>query len=437
MGKAPQGRRVCAVLVAALLMAAGIGCGMAAAPQPPSLQLPKPVTDLKAERVGNQVQLTWTMPKETTDNLKLKLPVPVRLCVQTVSRECDTVGNIQAVPGKPATFTCALPPTLALGPLHTITYQVFAQNAQGRAAGASNDAPALAGMAPPQVLGLAAQVVPQGVLLHWQPVPDLPQGTVFEIQRTWLNPPAKQAPAPATTRTTPPQKASSPAIASSHPPKATHAHTGTPQKEIPGPVQPIEQTLLVHPPAGPAAAPSAAPAAIQDPGAALDASIQWGQAYRYTVARVVQRPASPAKGSVTTQALSMRIQGQPSQPIVILAKDSFPPATPQRLSAVPVSAAMTGGAPAVDLSWSANAEPDFAQYRVYRRDLTGNTTQNATRQQIAPAPGTHASALLVTPAFRDAPVTPGHRYAYSVTAVDTSGNESHPSSEVIVEVAEE
>ncbi|MGC9293084.1 MAG: hypothetical protein ACP5EP_10250 [Acidobacteriaceae bacterium] len=428
MGKAPQGCRVYAVLVAALLMAAGIGCGMAAAPQPPSLQLPKPVTDLKAERTGNQVQLTWTMPKETTDNLKLKLPVPVRLCVQTISRECDTVGNIQAAPGKPATFTSALPPTLAQGPLRTITYQVFAQNAQGRAAGASNDAPALAGMAPPQVLGLTAQVVPQGVLLHWQPVPDLPQGTVFEIQRTWLNPPVKQAPASAAARTTPPQKTSSPAIAPSHPPKATHTQTGTPQKEIPGPAQPIEQTLLVHLPAGPAA-----PAAIQDPGAALDSSIQWGQAYRYTVARVVQRPASPATETVTTQALSMRIQGQPSQPIVILAKDSFPPATPQRLAAVPVSAAMTGGAPAVDLSWSANAEPDFAQYRVYRRDLTGNTAQNATRQQIAPAPGAPANALLVTPAFRDAPVTPGHRYAYSVTAVDTSGNESPPTPEVVVE----
>jgi hypothetical protein len=409
---------------------------MAAAPQPPSLQLPRPVTDLKAERTGNQVLLTWTMPRETTDNLKLKLPAPVRICVQTTGRECDTVGNIQAAPGKPATFTDALPPALTQGPLRTITYQVFVQNAKGRAAAASNDAPALAGMAPPQVLGLTAQVVPQGVLLHWQPVPDLPQGTVFEIQRTWLNPPAKQAPAPAAARTTPPQKTSSPAIASSHPPKAAHAQTGTPQKEmskkeIPGPAQPVEQTLLVHLPAGPAAAPTAA---IQDPGAALDASTQWGQAYRYTMARVVQRPASPATGSVADQSLPMRIKGQPSQPIVVLAKDSFPPATPQRLAAVPVSAAMTGGAPAIDLSWSANAAPDFAQYRVYRHDLTDNTVQNATRQQIAPAPGAPSSALLVTPAFRDAPVTPGHRYAYSVTAVDANGNESPPTPEVVVEV---
>ena len=49
-----------------------VGCGMEAAPQPPSLQLPKPIADLSASRTGNQVQLEWNTPKENTDHLRLQ-----------------------------------------------------------------------------------------------------------------------------------------------------------------------------------------------------------------------------------------------------------------------------------------------------------------------------------------------------------------------------
>jgi hypothetical protein len=43
---------------------------------------------------------------------------------------------------------------------------------------------------------------------------------------------------------------------------------------------------------------------------------------------------------------------------------------------------------------------------------------------------------LLSPAYRDTSVQPGHRYWYSVTAVDRSGNESVPSASVAVEVAQ-
>jgi hypothetical protein len=370
------------------------------------LQLPVPVTDLKATRTSDQVVLTWTTSKETTDKLKLKRPVPVRICVQTTSRECDTVGNIQAAPGQPASFTHTLPPALTQGPLRTITYQVFLQNAGGSAAGASNDAPALAGAAPQPVTGLTAQVAPQGVLLHWAPVPDLPPGTVFEIHRTWLNPPAKNASASSSKE----QKNATPGPAMSG-----------------GPVPPVEQTLQVQAVAQGGQSNSAAPA--KDPGAALDTDVQANEVYRYTVARVMDQTAKVADKPVT-----MRIEGPPSQPLMVWTKDVFPPATPQRLAAVVASAAMTGGAPTVDLSWSANTEADFAQYQVYRRDLDGGPTQATERRQIAPAPNAPASRPLVTPAFQDTQVRPGHRYAYSVTAVDTSGNASQPTPEVMVEV---
>ncbi len=414
--------------VATLLTAAGLGCGLAAAPQPPSLHIPKPVRDLKAARTGNQVALTWTMPSKTTDGLKLKSPIPVRICLQTTSRVCDTVGNMQALPGKPATFTHLLPESLTQGSLRIITYQVFTQNTRAQAAAASNDAPALAGIAPLPITGLTAQVVPQGVLLHWQPA-SLQRGTVFEIQRTLLRAPA---PAPAKNLLSLSQKTSQ------------KSPQKTPKKNsaVKKPVPPVVETLIVNIPI--ARIPTASPAGTAgttpqpsplvqirqtDPGFALDTSVQWNATYRYAVARVVEYPVTHPVGMET-----LRIHGQPSLPIQLQTLDTFPPATPQGLAAVVVSAAMNGGAPAVNLSWSANTEPDFAQYRVYRREMSLRNVSSTAPMQIAPTPGSAPGVLLVTPAFQDTFVAPGHRYAYSVRAVDTSGNASAPSPEVVADI---
>lgn len=409
------------LFAATLLTAAGLGCGLAAAPQPPSLHIPKPVRDLKAKRIGNQVLLAWTMPGKTTDGLKLKSSIPVRICLQTTSRVCDTVGNMQALPGKPATFTHRLPAPLTQGPLRIITYQVFAQNSHAQAAAASNDAPALAGAAPLPITGLTAQVVPQGVLLHWQPAP-LQHGTVFEIQRTLL-----RAPAPAAAKNL--------LALSQKSPQKTPQKTPQKNSAVKKPAPPAVETLIVRipilhvPAARTAGTAETTPQPNQpdetDPGLALDTSAQWNATYRYTVARVVEHPMG-------TKIL--RIHGQPSLPTQLQTLDTFPPATPQGLVAVVVSAAMNGGAPAVNLSWLANTEPDFAQYRVYRRDLSLRDLSGAAPMQIAPAPGSAPNALLVTPAFQDTSVAPGHRYAYSVRAVDTSGNASAPSPEVMADL---
>ena len=63
----------------ALLLA---GCGQTGTPQAPSLQLPTPVNDLTANRVGDRVTLTWTMPRRTTDKLPLKGLQPVQIFVE-------------------------------------------------------------------------------------------------------------------------------------------------------------------------------------------------------------------------------------------------------------------------------------------------------------------------------------------------------------------
>src|ERR1039458_5279671 len=73
--------RTCAtVTLAATLGAMLAGCGTQGAPQPPSLNLPDRVTDLAAVRAGDQVSLTWTMPKRNTDKLPLKIIVEAIVC---------------------------------------------------------------------------------------------------------------------------------------------------------------------------------------------------------------------------------------------------------------------------------------------------------------------------------------------------------------------
>ena len=67
----------------AIALAAGLlatGCGTPGTPLPPSLHLPDPVTDLTAVRNGDQVSLTWTMPRKNTEKILLKGDIAVRIC---------------------------------------------------------------------------------------------------------------------------------------------------------------------------------------------------------------------------------------------------------------------------------------------------------------------------------------------------------------------
>jgi hypothetical protein len=139
-----------------------------------------------------------------------------------------------------------------------------------------------------------------------------------------------------------------------------------------------------------------------------DTEFEFDKTYVYVV-----RTAVPANGGIVESADSV--------PAVVTPKDIFPPSAPQGL----VGAAITENstAPAVvDLSWSINPESDVVGYRVYRSEQQG-----VRGEAIQPA-------LVPTPAFRDAAVQPGHRYWYSVTAVDRAGNESPAGAPTLVEV---
>jgi len=92
-----------------------------------------------------------------------------------------------------------------------------------------------------------------------------------------------------------------------------------------------------------------------------------------------------------------------------------------------LAALLAGAAPGrvlVDLSWSINLETDLAGYRVYRSEEQDTRGALLTRD------------LLLAPAYRDTSVEPGHRYWYTVTAIDRAGNESEPGAPVVVDVAQ-
>ena len=377
--------------VAAVSIAASsfllVGCGMEAAPQPPSLQLPKTIPDLTANRTGNQVHLAWTTPSENTDHLKLKGTVQLRLCrTEQAASPCEAIATVAAVPDQPATYTDVLPPALTSGPVRPISYRIFGINKHGKTAGPSNVVDILAGAAPPEVRDLSAQVVARGVVLHWRPVPNLSSDTSIQIDRTLVTPAV--APRPAKSKTLNPLRRST---------------------------EPVEQKLRVR-----LIPPDSQHTAATDPGIALDPTAQFGRQYIYSASRVVQQ-------QVGQQAL--QLDSSQSSAVQVATRDTFPPAAPAGLVAVPVAAIMNNGTPEVDLSWSANTESDFAQYRVYRRDVTTNQPMH----RIAPEPSSGpVPEMIVAPAFRDLHVQGGQTYTYTVTAVDASGNESRRSAEVTV-----
>lgn len=367
-----------------------VGCGMEAAPAPPSLGLPKAISDLTANRIGNQVHLAWTAPKETTDHLKLKGNVQLRLCRtgQTADSPCEKIATNSAIPDKPATYTDVLPPAMTTGPLRPIVYRIFGTNKRGRTAGSSNAVDILAGQAPPEVRDLSAQVVEHGVVLRWQPASNLLPNTSIQIDRTLVTP------------------------AVAHKPSKKKSFNPMPRS-----TEPVEQKLRVR-----LAPPDSQHTVATDPGIALDRTAQFGRQYMYSASRVEQQQV----GHQTLQ-----LESAQSSTIEVAPRDTFPPAAPSGLVAVPVSAAMNNGAPAVDLSWSASTELDLAQYRVYRLDVTTNQPMH----RIAPEPDNSPGAeTVVAPAYRDLHVHAGHTYTYAVTAVDTSGNESRRSAAVTVTV---
>lgn len=297
---------VCALLVTA------VGCGMVAAPQPPSLKLPQPVSNLTAQRVGRQVILRWTMPKRATDKVLLQGKQKAEICRRQASGPCVNVGSLKLAPEAEVSYIDKLPAALTSGPLRPLIYTVELENASSRGAGPSNPAVTAAGQAPPQIANLGAHAEPNGIVLSWTAT-----GTnqTIRIQRVLVSNQNAQ-------------------------PKQAQALLAGKQ------TIPAQQTLeFTGPDQG----------RVLDPNAALD------HIYTYTLQRIEK---------TTLDGQTVEISSAPSVSMTVNARDLFPPATPTGLEAV---ADPEGHA--IDLSWQPDTEPDLAGYRIYRRTANSAATR--------------------------------------------------------------
>jgi hypothetical protein len=301
------------------------GCGMPGAPQPPSLNLPVPVSDLSAVRAGGQVALTFKLPRRTTDRVELKAPITARVCrSETSSGPCNAIATLQFAPASDGSYTDTLPDALASGSPRPLNYFIELVNRRGRSAGPSNRAAVLAGQAPAAVDSFSAQVRKDGVLLHWSPETHDSITGAIRLVRTLLTPSAKK---PA-------------------------------QGPLSAPAEPAIRNLLV---------------ASAASGRALDSDIHFGESYEYRAQRVAR---------VTVNGNALELAGPLSAPIRVDAADIFPPSVPQGLAAV-ATAGENGNPPAIDLNWQPVTDAGLAGYIVYRRDTS--TGESAAWQRISPA----------------------------------------------------
>lgn len=135
-----------------------------------------------------------------------------------------------------------------------------------------------------------------------------------------------------------------------------------------------------------------------------------GETYTYTAERVI---------TVTLGPHTLEMYSEPSSPVTVEMRDTFPPAVPTGLATIPGVNPATSTA-YIDLSWEPNGEPDLAGYLVYRQLASQNGDPQGPLARLTTSP-------VVAPAYRDVAVSAGQRYIYQVTAVDAAGNESAPS----------
>lgn len=108
------------------------------------------------------------------------------------------------------------------------------------------------------------------------------------------------------------------------------------------------------------------------------------------------------------------VEGHDTSPACVTLTDTFPPAAPKGLAALPSEGA-------INLIWDANSEKDLRGYIVLRGIDPAPTLEPVTATPIQET------------SFKDA-VKPGVRFVYAVKAVDTAGNEG-PLSERVYETA--
>ena len=354
-----------------------VGCAQTGPPLPPSLELPKPPSDLRATRKGNRVTLNWSEPALTTDRQSVRYIGPTLLC-RSPESEITACGNPAAmlpappaVPQKssartaapksgpqksgstrptPETYTDTLPSTMQQqDPSAEITYAVEVLNRNARGAGLSNRVHVPAIFIPPPPGDLAAQLTADGVTLTWTSAGESLNSSSVQLHyRIYRRD----------------ESSGKDAVAG----------------EVP------------------------VPSTESGPTRFTDLSFEWEKTYLYriTAVSIIKRPDS-----------EVQVEGDDTPPVRVIAHDVFPPSVPTGLQA---AYAGEGQKPFIDLIWAPVTNADLAGYNVYRSEANGIAIKLN-------------NELIKSSSYRDSAVASGKTYTYTVSAVDARGNESQHSEE--------
>ena len=309
-----------------------IGCGTPGAPLPPSLNIPKPVDDLKAIRKGDAVALTWTAPEDTTDGALLKKSGKMIVRRAVLNSTLSAASTVTELPLKPAlqdqqqevTYKDSLSQLLQAAAGDFAVYTIEAMSYSGKSAGTSNQLAVPLVLTPATPASVQTQVVPEGISIAWN-----------------------QAWAPQKTTHLDPQYAY----------RIMRLQEGAKQPMMVSQLNVGNEAMRV-----------------------IDGRIEWEKKYQYWIV-----PVTLWQGP---QGQKGEVEGDDSPRVTVTATDTFPPAPPAGLQAVFSS---VGQQSFIDLTWTPNTEPDLAGYNVYRR--TENTQPVKINKDLVKAPAFRDSAL--------------------------------------------
>jgi hypothetical protein len=297
--------RDCNLGVAVLCLALLSACGSPGVPLPPSLELARPVTDLRAARKGSTVTLTWTAPTRTTDAHNVRHPGPSEICrAAETMKQCGTplaklalLRNRDEKQSLVQSYTDTLS-SFASSSDAKLVYAIEVRNSYGKTAGLSNEVEVPAVPTLPAPTNVQAQLAGDGVHLSWAAAVNSPgiPGVHF-IYRIF-------------------------------------------RRESTNKTQSVAGEVPVQAEAAPAF---------------LDSNIAWETTYQYHITVVTL--IAQAQGS------EQQIEGDDSAEITVVAHDVFPPATPTGLQAV---FSGPGQKPFIDLVWAPDTDADLDGYNIYR-----------------------------------------------------------------------
>ena len=300
-------------LLALVLPVVFTACATTRPPQPPSLDLPKPPSDLRAARKGDKVKLTWTVPGVTTDRQVARSIGRTMICRDAGPRleKCGKpVGETkpQRSSSGPAnrkandSYTDVLPSEIeSEKPSAFLIYAVGVLNADGRGAGLSNQVrvPGLRALPPP--MDFNAQVTSRGVALNWrgQSAALPPQSGMRSVYRIYRR------------------------------------LEGSQEQVLAGELAAGEERNFSF----------------------LDPAIEWEKTYEYhgETVTVIALEGEPA----------VEVASDDTPEVKIFADDVFPPAVPSGLQAV---FAGPGQRAFIDLIWAPDSDADLGGYNIYRHE---------------------------------------------------------------------